>query len=384
MSLVPNGVAIPEDQRVLLETVREFARDELLPLDREWDREEPPVGPVLPRLSAMGLMGLRLPEDLGGLGCDYRLYAAILHEISVWSPSFCVMLGVHNMVAQVLNQFLDEPLRQERLSGFGQPENFAAFAISEAGAGSDPAASKTTATPIDSGYCINGEKMWITNGLAARWILTLARLEGYSGKEGLCIFLVEGRHPGVHRSKIVGKTGIRASETAVIHFEDAYVPADHLIGPRGQGLQVCLTTLNAGRVGIAAQATGIAEACLDEMVAYARTREQFGQPIGKFQAVGNMIADSAVELEAARLLTWSAAAKIDAGIIDRSASSKAKLFASEAANRIAYRAVQVHGGAGFVRECRVEQLARDARVTTIYEGTSEIQRLVIGSELAAC
>jgi alkylation response protein AidB-like acyl-CoA dehydrogenase len=176
--------------------------------------------------------------------------------------------------------------------------------------------------------------------------------------------------------------GIRGSETAVISFNDTFVPDSHVVGEPGKGMAVCLKSLGRGRVGIAAQATGIAEACLTEMVSYARQREQFNQPIGKFQAVGNMIANSAVDLEAAKALVWRAAASVQWGEDDRRATSMAKLYASEAANRIAYRAVQVHGGSGYVNECRVEQLYRDARVTTIYEGTSEIQRIVIGREIA--
>jgi hypothetical protein len=193
--------------------------------------------------------------------------------------------------------------------------------------------------------------------------------------------MIDGNDAGVQRTKIRGKMGIRGSETAVVHYDNVFVPDAYMLGEPGEGLKVFLTTLNEGRISIAAQASGIAEACLDEMVAYARQRHQFDRPIGKLPAIQNMIADSAVELEAAKLLIWRAAASADAGAPDRSASSMAKLYASEAANRIAYRAVQVHGGSGYVNECRVEQLFRDARVTTIYEGTSEIQRLLIGRAL---
>ena len=223
--------------------------------------------------------------------------------------------------------------------------------------------------------------MWLTNGMTGRWLLTLVRLKDVPGRNGLCALLVDGHHAGVERDRIHGKMGIRGSETAVIHLTDVFVPVSHLIGERGQGLQVMLSGLNEGRIGIAAQSSGIAEACLTEMTAYAREREQFGQPIGKFQAVGNMIADSAMELEAAKLLIWQAAGRVDAGRPDPCISSMAKLYASECANRIAYRAVQVFGGAGYVNECRVEQLYRDARVTSIYEGTSEVQRIVIAREL---
>ena len=382
MSLAPNNVELGEDQAALIEAAREFARGELLPLDRKWDEDESSVAEILPTLGGMGLLNMLVPEELGGLGCSYTTYAAILHEISACSASTAVTISVHSMVGAIVDRFAAEPLRSQVLSDWGSAASFAAFALSEAGAGSDAAAAKCAAEKVGGGYRLNGEKMWITNGLTGRWFLTLVRLDGAPDGEGLCALLVDGEETGVERTEIHGKMGIRGSETAVANFTDAFVPDDHLLGEAGQGLEVFLSSLNQGRIGIAVQATGIAEACLDEMITYARQREQFGRPIGLFQGVGSMIADSAVELEASKLLTWRAACRVDAGEMDRRASSMAKAYASEAANRIAYRAVQVHGGTGYVRECRVEQLYRDARVTTIYEGTSEIQRVIIARELA--
>lgn len=381
MPLVPKHVELAADQRALIEAVGEFARNELLPLDRKWDEDESSLVEALPQLAEMGLLNLLMPMELDGLGCPYSTYAAILHELAVWSPSVCVAISVHSMVGAILDQFLGEPHRTDWLSAWDTPESFSAFALSEAGAGSDAAAVTTMAKKVDGGYRLNGEKMWITNGMHSRWFLTLARLEGSNAREGLCAFLVDGNEAGLERTKIKGKMGIRGSDTAVISYNDVFVPHGQLIGQEAQGLEVFLTTLNRGRIGIAAQATGIAEACINEMVSYASQREQFGQRIGDFQAVGAMMADSAVELEAAKALTWRAARQADRGELRRCAASMAKTYASEAANRISYRAVQVHGGAGYVRECRVEQLYRDARVTTIYEGTSEIQRLVIAREL---
>lgn len=381
MSLIPSQIKLDEDQLTLIDTVREFAREELLPLDRQWDEDESSIAPTLSRLSEMGLMNLMIPESLGGVGCTYSIYAAILHELSVYSPSTCVTVAVHNMVGTILENTAKEPHRSEWLSKFGRVDHFAAFALSEAGAGSDARAVQTMARKVDGGFSLHGEKMWITNGLTARWFLTLARLEGSAEREGLIAVMVDGNESGIQRTKIKGKMGIRGSETAVISFNNTFVPADYLLGEEGDGLKVFLTTLNKGRIGIACQSTGIAEACIREMVSYARQREQFDQPIGKFPAVANMIADSALELEAAKSLVWRAARQVEQGDLHRRASSMAKAYASEAANRIAYRAVQVHGGSGYVRECRVEQLYRDARVTTIYEGTSEIQRLVIAREL---
>lgn len=370
-----------KDQRLLIETVRQFAREELLELDRQCDADESPISVGLARISEMGLLRLMLPEQVGGLGCDARTYAAILHEVSYASPSVAVVLSVHTMVSSILSKRASEIQKSRWLHHFGEADHLCAFAISEADAGSDPAGLRTRAVRVAGGYRLDGEKMWITNGMSARWFLTLVRLDDGSPNGSLCMFLIDGQSPGLERAKIHGKMGIRGSDTAVIALNGVFVSDEHLIGGVGEGGKVSAEALNEGRVGIASQASGIAEACLDAMTAYARQREQFGQPIGRFQAVSNMIADSAMELAASRVLIYNAADKIDRGVADLAHSSMAKLYATEAANRIAYRAVQVHGGMGYVRECRVEQLYRDVRVTTIYEGTSEIQRYVVAKSL---
>lgn len=382
MPLVPTGASLPPDQAALVEAVGQFAEHELLPLDRKWDLDESSVAEALPRLCSMGLMNLLIPSELGGLGCDYRTFAAIIHELAVWSPSSAVTVSVHNMVGRIIQTFVEGDLQKSLLEHWGTPESFGAFSVSEAGAGSDARSILATARETADGFVLNGEKMWVTNGMSAGWFFVLARLDATPKEQSYCTFLLRGDSKGLSRNKIHGKMGIRGSETAVIHLDNVHVPRNQQVGGRGKGLLVCLSTLNGGRISIAAQACGIAEACLKEMVGYARQREQFGQQLGKFQAIGAMIADSAMELEASRSLIWRAASTVDAGHTDRSASAMAKLYASEAANRIAYRAVQVHGGAGYVRECRVEQLYRDARITSIYEGTSEIQRLVLARELA--
>jgi alkylation response protein AidB-like acyl-CoA dehydrogenase len=382
LGLAPATVELTHDESALLEGTREYARNELLPRDRRWDRGESSVVEVLPQLAEMGLLNLLVPVDAGGLGCSYPIYAALIHELAVWSPATAVTVAVHSMVGGIVDRFVSEPLRTELLKGWGDASHFAAFALSEAGAGSDAASAKTSARRVAGGFRINGEKMWVSNGMHAGWIFALGRLEGLPEHQAYVAFMIEGEAAGIGREEIHGKMGIRGSETAVISFSDTFVPDSHVVGDPGKGMAVCLKSLGRGRVGIAAQATGIAEACLTEMVSYARQREQFNQPIGKFQAVGNMIANSFVELAAAKSLVWRASCSVEEGKDDRRATSMAKLFASEAANRIAYRAVQVHGGTGYVNECRVEQLYRDARVTTIYEGTSEIQRIVIGREIA--
>ncbi len=337
---------------------------------------------MLPAVAEMGLMSLSLPEDLGGLDCDMGTYAAIIREVAYASPSMAVTLSVHSMTTKIMTLSAHEAWRDRWLAGCGSVASLMAFAVSEADAGSDVAATQTRAVKVEGGYRVTGAKMWISNGLHGRWVLTLVRTDAESeGSAGLSALIVDGSSAGVGRDVIHGKMGIRGSETVVLVLDDVFVPDEHLLGEEGEGIKVCLGALDEGRIGIAAQALGIGEACLDEMVSYAKQRVQFGKRIGEFQAIQNMVADSAVELEASRLLIDRAAWLVDQGRLNTKASAMAKLYASEAANRIAYRAVQVHGGAGYVKECRVEQLYRDARVTTIYEGTSEIQRYVIAKDL---
>lgn len=381
MPLPPTKTALNEDELLLVRAAHDFARGELFAKDRAWDVDESSAFEVVPTLGDMGFLSMLLPTEHGGLGVSYRTYASILHELAVFSPSACVTVGVHNMVAHIVDVTAREPLRSEWLASMGGADGFAAFAISEAGAGSDPSSAKAEAHQADGGYRLTGEKMWVTNGISAKWFLILARHTTGAAQGKLSAFFVDGETAGLERTKITGKMGIRGSETAVLALNDVFVPADSMLGEPGGGLGVCLHGLNGGRIGIAAQASGIAEACLFEMKKYANEREQFGQPIGRFQGVGNMLADSVTELEAAKLLIWRAAGFVDRGVVNRSAASMAKLYASETANRVAYRAVQVHGGTGYVHECRVEQLYRDARITSIYEGTSEIQRIVISRDL---
>jgi alkylation response protein AidB-like acyl-CoA dehydrogenase len=367
---------------MLVDAVRKFARNELLDADRRWDKDESSMWEMLPAVAEMGLMGLVLPEEYGGLDCEMRLYAAIIRELAYASPSMAVTISVHCMTGAIINLSGRDDAKGEWLSNYGAAESLGAFAISEADAGSDPSSTKTRAVKVDGGYKITGSKMWITNGQHARWFLVLVRTDPDTpGSRGLSAVVVDGNSPGVERDKIHGKMGIRGSETVVLHLNDVFVPESNLLGKEGEGLKVCLGALDEGRVGIASQGLGISQACFDEMVSYAKQREQFGKTLGEFQAIQHMIADSAVEVEASRLLIDRAAGLIDAGRKNPMASAMAKLYATEAANRIAYRAVQVHGGTGYVNECRVEQLYRDARVTTIYEGTSEIQRHVIARDV---
>ena len=370
-----------DDQRLLVNAVREYARAELIELDREWDRTETSCCTHLDHFYEMGLMGLRISEDQGGLGCTMLPYAAIIREVAYASPSVAVTLSVHSMVTEIIHVFAKKSIRDDVLRQLATPGNLSAFAISEPDAGSDPRSAKVRAEPAEGGWRLYGSKMWVTNGMTGRWFVVLARTRAGGGTSDLSMLLLDTEQPGITRSPIHGKMGIRGSETAEMSFDGAFVPSDHLLGRLGDGMRVALASLDGGRIGIASQAAGIAQACLDLMVSYAKQREQFGRPICDFQAIQWMIADSQTELSAALLLIERAARLKDDGAPYSSEAAMAKLYASEAANRIAYRAVQVHGGYGFCNEFRVEQLYRDARITTIYEGTSEIQRLVIARAL---
>lgn len=366
---------------MLVEAVREFARRELVDRDRGWDRTETSCCTELATLYEMGLLSMRIPEEHGGIECPTLPYAHIIRELAAASPSVSVTVAVHNMVAEAIRHFAGETVRPQVLEKLTEPGNLAAFAISEPNAGSDPGSARTKAEPADGGWRLTGSKMWVTNGITGKWFIVLARLGDTGTHKDLCMFLLDAEQDGVTRNAIHGKMGIRASETAEMSLDGAFVPEEHLLGEPGWGMRIALNALDGGRIGIASQAAGIASACLELMIGYAREREQFGRRIADFQALQWMVADSHTELAAAQQLIDRAAQLKDAGEPFTQAAAMAKLYASEMANRVAYRAVQSHGGYGFVHEFRVEQLYRDARITTLYEGTSEIQRLVIARNL---
>lgn len=375
------NTTISDDHRVLIETVRNYARKELLPLDAKWDKAETSCCEQLDQLYDMGLMALRVPEEQGGLACPMLAYAHIIRELAYASPSVAVMVGVHSMVCEAIKMFAAPAVREETLHRLATPGNLSAFAVSEADAGSDPSAATTRAVPAPGGWKLTGNKFWVSNGLAGRWFVVLARSGTRGTHKDLSMFLLDACQDTVERRPIHGKMGIRGSETAEMSLDGAFVPTENLLGRPGDGLKIALSALDGGRIGIASQAVGIGLAAMDLMVAYAKERRQFNRPIADFQAIQWMIADSQAELDASQLLIDRAAMlKEERHPFTREAAI-AKLFATEAVNRIVYRAVQVHGGTGYVNECRVEQLYRDARVTTIYEGTSEIQRHVIAREV---
>jgi len=387
---------VSEDHRLLVDAVRNFARPELTPRDIEWDRNESSCCAELDPLYEMGLMSLRVPEEHGGIDCSTPCYAHIIRELAYASPSVAVTIAVHSMVCEVIQKFAGEDVRADMLPRLAEPGNLSAFAISEPDAGSDPASAKTRAVKVDGGYQLSGAKMWVTNGITGRWFVVLARLADSQSevpdaaasasdrrrKTGdLIMLLLDAHSPGVERNIIHGKMGIRGSETAEMSLEDVFIPEQNLLGEPGWGLRIALTALDGGRIGIASQAIGIASACIDLMVSYALERVQFGRSLARFEAIQWMIADSQTELMAAQQLVDQAAWRKHQGRPFTREASMAKVYAAEAVNRIAYRAVQVHGGYGYSNEFRVEQLYRDARITSIYEGTSEVQRIVIAREL---
>lgn len=376
---------IRADEQALVDAVREFARAELPERDRAWDREERSCAEILPALGEQGLMGLRVPEEFGGLGASVGVYAAIIRELAAASASAAVTVAVHNMVCEAIHTFAPQGPRVRVLGELAAGGELAGFAISEPNAGSDTSRSQTRAERVRGGFALTGSKMWVTNGVSGRWLIVLARLAGghssSGGSKELTMFLLDAAGEGVSRSAIHGKMGIRGSETAEVVLDGAFVPEEFVLAGPGEGRRVALTALDGGRISIAAQALGIADAALAEMLTYTQQREQFGRRIADFQAMQWAIADSATEIAAAAGLIGQAASLKDRGAAFTRQAAMAKLYASEAANRIAFRAVQAHGGYGYVHEFRVEQLYRDARITTIYEGTSEIQRMVIARDL---
>ena len=301
------ATVLSEDHRILIEAVRDYARGELRPRDSEWDHSETSCCVELERLYEMGLMGLRVPEASGGLECPMLPYAHIIRELSYASPSVGVTVSVHSMVCEAIRLFAPESVRGEILSHLATGGHLSAFAISEANAGSDPGSARTRAEKVDGGWRLNGTKMWVTNGMTGRWYIVLARTSRREDAGDLSMLLMDTEQDGVSRRAIQGKMGIRGSETAELSLENVFVPDEHLLGEPGQGLKIALSALDGGRIGIAAQATGIAEACRDLMIGYAKQREQFNRPISDFQAIQWMFADTETEIAAARLLFEDAA-----------------------------------------------------------------------------
>jgi butyryl-CoA dehydrogenase len=360
---------------------RDFAKRELEPYAGE--RDEKGIFPeeVIKKMGQLGLMGMMIPVEYGGTGAGAVSYCLALQEIGYACASAAVTMSVANLSAEPLLKYGNEEQKNKYLPLLASGEMLGAFAVTEPEAGSDPGGMKTKAEDMGDYYLVNGTKNFITNGGYADVINLIARTDSKKGNRGLSAFLVEKGFPGFIVGKKEKKMGLKASDTVELIFDDCRIPKENLLGREGQGFKVAMTALDSGRIGIASQSLGIARACLDEAVSYANARKQFGKNIGSFQAIQWMIADMATEIEAAGLLALSAAQRKDEGTPFTKEASMAKLFASELANRAAYKSLQIHGGYGYMAEFKIERLYRDARVTAIYEGTSEIQRVVIARDV---
>ena len=368
------------DQREIGALAREVAAREIAPHIAAWDREHTFPRALCTKLSAAGLMGLLVPEAYGGSGADYLSYALTIEEIARVDAGTATTLSVHSMICNAIAKLGNDEQRERWLRDLATNDAIAGFALTEPDAGSDAAAIRARAVRDGDAYVLNGRKQWCTNGGYAAVVMAMFRT-GEAGSKGISAFLIDTALPGVEVERVTEKLGIHTSNTVDLAFTDARVPASALLGAEGSGLSAALTTLTAGRIGIAAQAAGILAACLEASVKFATERVAFGRPIGAFEAIAFKLAQMATDLDAARLLTYRAAALCDAGKPFAVEASKAKLFASTAARTHASEAVQIHGGYGYTTEFPVERYYRDAKITEIYEGTSEIQQLIVARDL---
>jgi len=369
---------LTEDYLDIQAMARDFARNEVLPGAPARDQSHRFPTELVGQLAELGLMGVFIPEEYGGSGLDILSYVIALEEICYADAGVGVVMSVQNSLASwPILQFGTEEQKQQYLPRMASGELIGCYALTEPGAGSDAGAQRTKVAKSGEDYVLDGTKMWITNGPQAGVCVTYGNLDVEARHRGVCAFIVESQWDGYQVGKVEEKMGIACSGTSELIFDGLRVPASNLLHEERKGFNVAMATLDGGRIGIAAQALGIAQRCLDLSVAYAKERHTFGKPIAKHQAIQWKLADMRTKIDAARLLTWRAAAMKDRGERGSVECSMAKLFASEAANFCAYEAVQIFGGYGYSREYEVERLYRDARITTLYEGTSEIQRIVI-------
>ncbi|MDY6881909.1 MAG: acyl-CoA dehydrogenase [Thermodesulfobacteriota bacterium] len=373
---------LTEEQKMIQTMVREFARETLLPTAAERDRTEEFPADNLRKMGELGLMGMNVPVEYNGSGADTVSYSVALQEVAYACASTAVVMSVHNsVVCGSIYSFGSDYLKETYLKVMATGEKIGSFALTEAGAGSDPAGQKTKAVRDGDSYVINGTKTFISTGKNSHVTVVTAYTDKKKQHRGISAFVVEKGTPGFYVGKKEEKMGLRASDTTELIFEDCRIPKDNLLGNEGDGFIISMASLDGGRIGIASQSVGLGQACLDASVSYAKERVQFNRAISNFQGIRWMIADMATQIEAARLLTFNAAAMKDRGENFTKAASMAKVFASEMANKVAYKAIQIHGGYGYIKEFPVERYYRDARVFTIYEGTSEIQRQVIANHV---
>jgi len=373
---------LSEEHEMIRKMDRDFAENEVAPTAAERDEEERFDREIFDKMAELGLTGIPWPEEYGGIGSDYLAYAIAVEELSRVCASSGVVLSAHTSLASwPIYRFGTEEQKQKYLVPLARGTSIGAYALTEPGSGSDAASMKTTAVKQGDHYVINGSKIFITNGGVADIYIIFAVTDPEKGHRGISAFIVESTFPGFKVGKLERKMGIRSSPTAEIIFEDLIVPAENLLGEEGQGFKIAMMTLDGGRNGIAAQAVGIAQGALDAAIRYAKERKQFNKPIIANQGISFKLADMATHVEAARLLTYQAAWLESKGLPYGKASAMAKLFAGDTAMMVTTEAVQIFGGYGYTKDYPVERFMRDAKITQIYEGTQEIQRLVISRML---
>jgi butyryl-CoA dehydrogenase len=369
---------LTDEQQLIRDMVREFAAADVAPIAAEIDRDHRFPEELVPKMADLGLLGIPFPEEVGGAGADYVSYAIVVEEISrVCATTSVIVSGHTSLGTWPIFQFGTQAQKDRYLHDLTTGRRLVAFALTEPAAGTDAAAGTSTAVLKGDEYVLNGSKIFITNGGYADVFIVTAKTDLTQGTRGISAFIVEKDAPGFSIGEGERKMGIRASSTPPLYFADCRIPKDALLGGEGNGFKIAMQTLDGGRIGIAAQAVGIAQGALDAAVAYAKERVQFGKPIASLEAIQFMLADMSTEIDAARLLVYRAAWLKDNGRPYATESAMAKLFASETATRVAGHAIQIHGGYGFTESYPVERAYRDAKITEIYEGTSEVQRMVI-------
>ncbi len=374
---------LTQEQELIRDSMRAFAQERLAPFAAEWDRNHTFPREALNELAELGALGMVVPEEWDGAGMDYMSLVLTLEEIAAGDGATSTIVSVQNSLpCGILNRFGTDAQKESWLKPLARGEKLGCFCLTEPHVGSDASAIRTTAVREGEEWVLNGVKQFITTGKHADVAIVFAVTDKAAGKKGITCFLVPANAPGYQVGRIEEKMGQKASDTTQILFENCRIPADSVIGAEGEGYKIALSNLEAGRIGIAAQCLGMARAALEAAVKYAQERESFGKPIFEHQAVNFRLADMATQLEAARQLVWHAASLKDAGRPCLKEASMAKLFASEMAERVCSDAIQVHGGYGYVTDFPVERIYRDVRVCQIYEGASDIQKLVIGRALA--
>ena len=373
---------LTSEQELIQKTAREFAQEHLAPgvIERD-DKAEFPTGQIK-MMGELGFMGMMVPEEWGGAGFDTMTYVIAMEEIAAVELATSTIMSVNNsLVCQLFTDYGTHDQKEKYLKPLANGDMLGAYSLSEPQSGSDASNMRTFAKKDGDHYVINGTKNWVTNGITSDIVVLFCLTEKAVGYKGITAFVIEKGTPGLSTGKKEDKLGIRASDTCELYFKNCRISAENRIGEEGQGFKIAMKALGGGRIGIAAQALGLARAALEAAVSYAKERKQFGKAIGEFGAIQNKLADMATEIDAARMLIWRAAKLKDEGKNYIRESSMAKLFASSTAMKAATECVQIHGGYGYMQEYGVERLMRDAKITQIYEGTSEIQQLVIGKDL---